>query len=55
MMTITAELHREGEWIAAFFPEVPEANGEGKTEAEAPASLHAAIALVREDQRKGPR
>ena len=54
-MTITAELHREGEWIAAFCPEVPEANGQGKTEEEALASLRAAIDLVFEDRREDAR
>ena len=49
MMTITPEFHREGAWIAAFCPEVPEANGQGRTEAEALASLRAAIAFIRED------
>lgn len=48
-MTITAELHREGKWIAAFCPEVPEANGQGKTEEEA----RAAIDLVFDDRRGG--
>ena len=52
-MTITAELHREGKWIAAFCPEVPEANGQGKTEEEALASLRAAIDLVFDDRREG--
>jgi predicted RNase H-like HicB family nuclease len=54
MMTITPEFHRKGTWIAAFCPEVPEAIGQGETEAEALAILDAAIALVSEDQRKGP-
>ena len=54
-MTITAELHREGEWIAAFCPEVPEANGQGRTEEEALTSLRAAIDLVFEDRREEAR
>lgn len=51
-MTITAGLHREGAWIAAFCPELQEANGQGKTEEEAPASLRAAIDLVFADRRE---
>jgi predicted RNase H-like HicB family nuclease len=54
-MTITAELHREGAWIAAFCPEVPEANGQGTTEEEALASLRAAIDLVFDDRREEAR
>lgn len=54
MMTITPKFHREDAWIAAFCPELPEGKGRGQTEEEALASLHAAIAGVRDDQRKGP-
>lgn len=54
-MHLTAEIYREGEWFAAFCPEVPEANGQGLTEAEALDSLRAAIELVYADRRDAPR
>ena len=54
-VTLTAEIHREGEWFAAFCPEVPEANGQGRTEAEAVQSLRAAVDLVFEDRREDAR
>jgi predicted RNase H-like HicB family nuclease len=54
-MHLTAEIYREGEWFAAFCPEVPEANGQGRTEEEAVASLRAAIELVFADRRDAPR
>ena len=54
-MKLTAEIHREGAWYAAFCPEVPEANGQGATEEEAVASLRAAIDLVFDDRREDAR
>ncbi|MGI8601570.1 MAG: type II toxin-antitoxin system HicB family antitoxin [Verrucomicrobiales bacterium] len=54
-MHLTAEIYREGEWFAAFCPEVPEANGQGRTEEEVLASLRAAIELVFADRRDTPR
>ena len=42
----TALIQRDGKWFVAFCAEVPEANGQGKTRAEALESLAAAIALV---------
>ena len=46
----TAIYEREGEWIIAYCPEVPGANGQGRTKDEARESLAAAIALVLEDR-----
>ncbi len=54
-ITLTADIHREGEWFAAFCQEVPEANGQGRTEAEAVQSLRAAVDLVFQDRREDPR
>ena len=54
-MTLTAEIHLQGAWYAAFCPEVPEANGQGTTEDEAVASLRAAIDLVFDDRREDAR
>ena len=31
---LTAEVRRDGEWFVAFCPEVPEANGQGRTQQE---------------------
>ncbi len=42
----TALVQRDGKWFIALCPEVPEANGQGKTRAEALESLAAAIELV---------
>ncbi|HWB01961.1 MAG TPA: hypothetical protein VG796_02985 [Verrucomicrobiales bacterium] len=53
--TLTAEIYREGEWFAAFCPEVPEANGQGATETEAVQSLWSAVALVFQDRREEAR
>jgi predicted RNase H-like HicB family nuclease len=47
----SAEVHREGEWFIAFCPEVPEANGQGKTKEECLRSLASAIELVFEERR----
>ena len=48
----TAILEREGEWYVAYCPEIPGANGQGRTRDEALASLAAAIALILEDRRE---
>ena len=47
----TAQLHREGEWWVAFGPEVPEANGQGRTREACLSNLAAAIELVFEERR----
>ena len=52
---LTAEIHREGEWFVAFCPEVPEANGQGRTQEECIASLREAILLLMEDRREDAR
>lgn len=46
----TAIIERDGEWYIAFCPEIPEANGQGKTKDEARESLAEAIGLILEDQ-----
>ena len=48
----TAVLERDGEWFIAYCPEVPGANGQGKTKEEALQSLEEAIALILEDRRE---
>ena len=47
----TAIIERDGEWFIAYCPEIPGANGQGKTKEEARANLAEAIALVLEDRR----
>ncbi len=46
----TAIIERDGEWYFAYCPEIPGANGQGKTKQEARDSLAAAIALILEDR-----
>jgi predicted RNase H-like HicB family nuclease len=48
----TAIIERDGEWYIAYCPEIPGANGQGKTKDEARASLAEAIALILEDRRE---
>lgn len=47
-----AIIERGEEWYIAICPEIPEANGQGKTKDEARESLAEAIALVLEDRRE---
>jgi predicted RNase H-like HicB family nuclease len=48
----TAVFERDGEWYVAYCPEIPGANGQGKTKDEARISLREAIALILEDRRQ---
>jgi predicted RNase H-like HicB family nuclease len=48
----TAIIERDGEWYIAYCPEIPGANGQGRTKEEARASLTEAIALILEDRRE---
>ena len=48
----TAVIERDGEWFVAFCPEIPGANGQGTTVAEAKENLAEAIALILEDRRE---
>ena len=48
----TAIVERDGEWFVAYCPEVPGANGQGRTEEEALESLREAIALILQDRRE---
>jgi predicted RNase H-like HicB family nuclease len=47
-----AVFERDGEWCVAYCPEIPGANGQGRTKEEARESLAAAIALILEDRRE---
>jgi predicted RNase H-like HicB family nuclease len=48
----TAIIERDGDWFIAFCPEIPGANGEGRTKDEARESLAAAIELILQDRRE---
>jgi len=53
----TAVFERDGEWVIAFCPEIPGANGQGRSKEEARDNLAEAIALIldvrREDGLRG--
>ncbi len=48
----TAVFERDGDWVVAYCPEVPGANGQGRSKDEARESLAEAIALILEDRRE---
>ena len=48
----TAVVERDGRWYIAYCPEIPGANGQGRTKAAALKSLAEAIALILEDRRR---
>ena len=48
----TAVIERDGRWWIASSPEIPGANGQGRTKDEALESLKEAIALILEDRRE---
>ena len=47
----TSITERDGDWFIAYCPEIPGANGQGRTADEARASLAAAISLILDDRR----
>ncbi len=47
----TAIYEQDGDWIVAYCPEIPGANGQGHNKEEARASLAEAIVLILEDRR----
>mgnify|MGYP002064311963 FL=1 len=48
----TAIIEKDGEWFIAYCPEIPGANGQGKTVEKAKENLAAAISLILEDRRQ---
>jgi predicted RNase H-like HicB family nuclease len=48
----TAIVERDGDWFIAYCPEIPGANGQGKTVEECKKSLAEAIGLILEDRRQ---
>jgi predicted RNase H-like HicB family nuclease len=47
----TAIIEQDGEWYIGYCPEVPGANGQGRTVEECRESLAEAISLILEDRR----
>ncbi|MEO5936383.1 MAG: type II toxin-antitoxin system HicB family antitoxin [Terriglobales bacterium] len=47
----TAVIERDGEWFVGYCPEIPGANGQGRTKDECCDDLAKAIALILEDRR----
>lgn len=47
-----AVYERDEDWIVAYCPEIPGANGQGTTKEEARESLSEAIALILQDRRE---
>ncbi len=48
----TAIFERDGDWYIAYCPEIPGANGQGRTKEEARQSLADALVLILEDRRQ---
>lgn len=48
----TGVVERDGKWFVAYCPEVPGANGQGRSKPAAIKSLASAIALILEDRRR---
>ncbi len=48
----TAVIERDDDWFVAWCPEIPGANGQGRTREESLDSLASAIELVLEDRRE---
>ena len=48
----TAVVERDDDWFIAYSPEVPGANGQGRSKEEALQSLSDAISLILEDRRE---
>ena len=48
----TAIIEQDGDWFIAYSPEIPGANGQGRTRDEARGNLGEAISLILEDRRE---
>lgn len=48
----TAIIEKDDDWFIAYCPEIPGANGQGRTKDEAKSSLAEAIKLILEDRRQ---
>ncbi len=48
----TAIIERDDDWFIAYCPEIPGANGQGRTKEDCLSSLSEAIKLILEDRRE---
>ena len=48
----TAVIEKDGDWYIGYCPEIPGANGQGKTKEECRKSLAQAVSLILEDRRQ---
>ncbi|MBI2901633.1 MAG: type II toxin-antitoxin system HicB family antitoxin [Planctomycetes bacterium] len=48
----TAVVERDGKWFIAYCPEIPGANGQGRSKATCLQSLREAISLILEERRR---
>lgn len=48
----TAIIEKDGDWFIAYCPEIPGANGQGKTKEECLQNLSEAIELILQDRRE---
>jgi len=48
----TSIIEQDGEWFVAYSPEIPGANGQGRSAEDARQNLAEAIALILEDRRE---
>jgi predicted RNase H-like HicB family nuclease len=48
----TAIIERDGDWFIGYCPEIPGANGQGRSVEECRSNLAEAIALILEDRRQ---
>lgn len=48
----TAIIEKDNDWYIAYCPEIPGANGQGRTVKECKENLAAAISLILEDRRE---
>jgi predicted RNase H-like HicB family nuclease len=48
----TAVIEKDGEWYISYCPEIPGANGQGRTKDECLESLREAVRLILEDRRE---
>jgi predicted RNase H-like HicB family nuclease len=48
----TAVIEKDEDWFIAYCPEIPGANGQGRTKDDAKNNLAEAIALILEDRRE---
>lgn len=51
----SAIIEQDGDWFIAICPEIPGANGQGRTREEAKQSLGEAIEMILEDRPQEPR